>query len=144
MCRGSSRAMQGQRRFVGVKQSFAGDGGVGGAVEEASPLAGACSGVLGARVNVGMSLLCLGGNRGRERSEPGRPVTGGTGGAEGVVAAFLGVQDACASEEVPRGRTGGTSGVSRVHLAADAPWTRSTGSVWACGGRVERGDGVRD
>ena len=91
MCRGLSRAMQGRRRFVGVKQSFAGDGGVGGAVEEASPRAGACSGVLGARVNMGMSLLCLGGNQGRGRSEPGRPVTSGTGGAEGVVAAFPGV-----------------------------------------------------
>jgi len=29
-------------------------------------------------------------------------------------------------------------------LAADTPWTRSTGGVWASSGESERGEGNRD
>ena len=57
--------------------------------------------------------------------------------AEGVVAAWGGVGDACLREEGPRGRPGGLGGLPRVHLAADAPWTRSTGGVRASGGVAE-------
>jgi hypothetical protein len=45
------------------------------------------------------------------------------------VAAQERVWDACARGEVPRGGPGGARGVPRVHLAAGAPWTRSTGGV---------------
>ena len=47
----------------------------------------------------------------------------------GVVAAWGGVWDACAREEVPRGGPGGAERFPRVHLAAGARWTKSTGGV---------------
>ena len=44
---------------------------------------------------------------------------------------------ACAREEVPRGGPGGAGGFSRVHLAAGARWTKSTGGVrWAARNRA--------
>ena len=45
------------------------------------------------------------------------------------MAARESVWDACEHGEVLRGGPGGVGGVPRVHLAADAPWTRSTGGV---------------
>ena len=52
----------------------------------------------------------------------------------GVVSARESAWDACAREKVPRGGPGGARGVPRVHLAAGAPWTRSTGGVWRATG----------
>ena len=49
-----------------------------------------------------------------------------------------GAQDACEHGEVPRGKPGGAGGLPRVHLAADAPWTRSTGGVWRAVGETEQ------
>ena len=51
-----------------------------------------------------------------------------------------GIGDAFLRKEGPRGRPGGLGGLPRVHLAADALWTRSTGGVRASGGEMERGD----
>jgi len=62
----------------------------------------------------------------------------------GGVAARRGIGDACLREEGLRGRPGGLGGLPRVHLAADAPWTRSTGGVRVSGGEAERGEGNRD
>ena len=62
----------------------------------------------------------------------------------GGVAARGGVGDACLREEGPRSRPGGLGGLPRVHLAADASWTRSTGDVRASGGKAERGEGNKD
>ena len=45
------------------------------------------------------------------------------------MAAREGLRGACPLGEMPRGRPGGAGGLPRVHLAADAPWTRSTGGV---------------
>ena len=59
-------------------------------------------------------------------------------GRRGVVVARGDVGDACLREERPRGRPGGLGGLPRVHLAADAPWTRSTGGVRAGGCETER------
>ena len=56
----------------------------------------------------------------------------------GGVAARGGVRDACLREEGPRCWPGGLGGLPRVHLAADAPWMRSTGGVRAGGGGTER------
>ena len=53
------------------------------------------------------------------------------------MAAREGVWDACKRGEVPRGRPGGAGGVPQVHLAADAPWTRSTGGVRRAAGETE-------
>ena len=39
------------------------------------------------------------------------------------------VWDACERGRVPRGGPGGAEGFSRVHLAAGARWTKSTGDV---------------
>ena len=47
-------------------------------------------------------------------------------------------RDACRHEERPRGHPGVLDGPSRVQLAVDAPWTRSTGGVRAGGGETER------
>jgi hypothetical protein len=92
--------------------------------------------LIGARVRVG-----------GEFASPGRQCMAGRGpnrtagevaalaGRRGVVAASLGVQDACAHGEKPRGRTGGTGGLSR----STWPRTRSTGGVRAHGGGEERG-----
>ena len=63
----------------------------------------------------------------------------------GVVAARGGVWDACAREEVPRGGPGGAERFPRVHLAAGARWTKSTGGVRRAAGKQstgrERGEG---
>ena len=56
---------------------------------------------------------------------------------EGVVAARGGVGDACLREEGTRGWPGGLGGLPLVHLAADAPWMRSSGAVRASGGAAE-------
>ena len=56
------------------------------------------------------------------------------------MAAREGLRGACPLGEMPRGRPGGAGGVPRVHLAADAPWTRSTGGVRRAAGETERGD----
>ena len=97
--------------------------------------------LIGARVRVG-----------GEFASPGRQCTAGRGpnrtagevaalaGRRGVVAASLGVQDACAHGEKPRGRTGGTVGLSRVHLAADEVHRRRTGARR----RSREGKGSRD
>ena len=60
------------------------------------------------------------------------------------MSARQGAQDACERGEVPRGKPGGAGGLPWVHLAADAPWTRSTGGVRASGGGNREGDGGRD
>ena len=61
-------------------------------------------------------------------------------GGGGVVAVFPGIQDACAHGEKPRGRTGGTGGLSRVHLATDEVHRRRTGARR----RSREGKGSRD
>ena len=45
--------------------------------------------------------------------------------------------DACAREEVPRGGPGGVERFPRVHLAAGARWTKSTGGVRRAAGETE-------
>ena len=67
----------------------------------------------------------------------GRAAVAALAGQKGVVAARGDVGDACLREERPRGRPGGLGGLPRVHLAADAPWTKSTGGVRARGGEAE-------
>ena len=62
----------------------------------------------------------------------------------GGVAARGDVGDACLREERPRGRPGGLGGLPRVHLAADALWTRSIGGIRASGDEAEMGEGNRD
>jgi hypothetical protein len=47
-------------------------------------------------------------------------------------------RDTCVREEKPRGHPGVPDGLSWVQLAADVPWTRSTGGVRAGGGEIER------
>ena len=79
----------------------------------------------------------------RGRSEPGQPVTGGAGGPGVVVVASRGVWDVCAREEEQRGVTGGKYGHCWVHLAVDAPWTRSTSGVRPRRGGAEMGGEVR-
>ena len=54
-----------------------------------------------------------------------------------------GATDACERGEMPRGGPGGAGGVPRVHLAADAPWTRSTGGIRRAAGETEHQE-VRD
>jgi len=61
----------------------------------------------------------------------------------GGVAARESVWDTCERGEVPSGRPGGAGGVPRVHLAADAPWTRSTGGVRRAAGETEHPRGER-
>ena len=65
--------------------------------------------------------------------------------AGGVVAAQGAAWDACAREEVPRGGPGGAERFPRVHLAAGARWTKSTGGVRRAAGKQstgrERGEG---
>ena len=56
------------------------------------------------------------------------------------MAAREGLMGACPLGEVPRGRPGGAGGLPWVHLAVDAPWTRSTASVRRAAGETERGD----
>ena len=51
--------------------------------------------------------------------------------------------DACAREEVPRGGPGGAERFPRVHLAAGARWTKSTGGVRRAA-RTEQAGGERD
>ena len=63
--------------------------------------------------------------------------------AGGVASAQV-ARDACGREEWQRGHLGVLSGPSWVQLAADAPWTRSTGGVRASGGGNREGDGGRD
>ena len=53
------------------------------------------------------------------------------------MAARESVWDTCERGEVPRGGPGGARGVPRVHLAAGAPWTRSTGGVRRAAGETE-------
>ena len=55
----------------------------------------------------------------------------------GGMAARGGIGDACLREET-KGRPGGLGELPWVHLAADAPWTRSTGGVRASGGETKR------
>ena len=45
--------------------------------------------------------------------------------------------------EMPRGRPGGAGELPWVHLAADAPWTRSTGGVRRAAGETEQQRGER-
>ena len=73
----------------------------------------------------------------------GLPASGRRWQLAGVVAVGERAWAACSCEG-PRGRPGGLGGLPRVHLAADAPWTRSTGGVRASGGEAERGEGNRD
>ena len=51
--------------------------------------------------------------------------------------------DACAREDVPRGGPGGVERFPRVHLAAGARWTKSTGGVRRAA-RTEQAGGERD
>ena len=68
--------------------------------------------------------------------------------AGGGVAAPKRAWDACARGEVPRGGPGGAEGFPRVHLAAGARWTKSTGGVRraarnrATGGERDEGEGL--
>ena len=62
---------------------------------------------------------------------------------EGVVSAREDAQDACERGEVPKGKPGGAGGLPRVHLAAGAPWTRSTGGVRRAAGETEEPGGER-
>ena len=78
----------------------------------------------------------------RGRSEPACRQAGGAGSWRGVVAARGGLWVACPREERTRGRTGGAGGVSRVHLASDSPWTRSTGSYGRTAAEQRGGDGA--
>ena len=52
--------------------------------------------------------------------------------------------DACARGEVPRGGPGGAEGFPRVHLAAGARWTKSTGGVRRAAGETEQAGGERE
>ena len=61
----------------------------------------------------------------------------------GGVAARESARDACERGKVPRGRPGGAGGVPRVHLAADAPWTRSTGGVRRAAAKQSKPGGER-
>ena len=56
--------------------------------------------------------------------------------AGGVASAQVS-RDTCVREERPRGHPGVLNGPSWVQLAADAPWTWSTGGVRAGGGETE-------
>ena len=66
----------------------------------------------------------------------------------GVVAAREAAWDACGREDVPRGGPGGAETFPRVHLAAGARWTKSTGGVRraarnrATGGERDEGEGL--
>ena len=62
----------------------------------------------------------------------------------GGVASAQVARDACRRDETPTGQPGVLNGPSWVQLAADAPWTRSTGGVRASGGGNREGDGDRD
>ena len=55
----------------------------------------------------------------------------------GVVAAREAAWDACGREDVPRGGPGGAERLPRVHLAAGARWTKSTGGVRRAAGETE-------
>ena len=57
--------------------------------------------------------------------------------AGGVASAQVS-RDTCVREERPKGHPGVLNGPSWVQLAADAPWTRSTGGVRVGGGGTER------
>ena len=54
------------------------------------------------------------------------------------MATWEGLRGACPLGEVPRGRPGGTGELPWVHLAVDAPWTRSTGGVRRAAGETEQ------
>jgi hypothetical protein len=119
----------GAEGLVGMVQSFAGDGGGGGAVEGVCPHARTGSRVfIGVGASVGANLLRLGRNTWPRKVETG---------AAGEVVVLGSWRPAwrlerasgpCPREERPRGRTGGTGGVPRIHLAVDESWTRSTGA----------------
>ena len=57
--------------------------------------------------------------------------------AGGVASAQVS-RDTCVREERPRGHLGVLNGPSWIQLAANAPWTRSTGGIRAGGARTER------
>ena len=59
--------------------------------------------------------------------------------AGGVASAQVS-RDTCVREERPKGHPGVLNGPSWVQLAADAPWTRSTGDVRASVGGNGEGD----
>ena len=56
----------------------------------------------------------------------------------GVVAAREAAWDACGREDVPRGGPGGAERLPRVHLAAGARWTKSTGGVRQAAAETEQ------
>ena len=59
------------------------------------------------------------------------------------MAAREGLRGTCPLGEVPRGRPGGAGEFPWVHLATDAPWTRSTGGVRRAAGETEQPRGER-
>ena len=61
----------------------------------------------------------------------------------GVVAAREAAWDACGRGRAPRGGPGGVERFPRVHLAAGARWTKSTGGVRRAA-RTEQAGGERD
>ena len=63
--------------------------------------------------------------------------------AGGVVAARGAAWDACGRGRAPRGGPGGVERFPRVHLAAGARWTKSTGGVRRAA-RTEQAGGERD
>ena len=90
------------------------------------------------REREGASLLCLGGKALPGEVGAGLPASGRRWQLAGVVAVGERAWAACPHEEGPKGRAGGLEGLPRVHLAADAPWMKSTGVVQASGGEAER------
>jgi len=117
--------MQERRGLIAMKQSFAGDGGGGGAVEEACPRTRTGSGVLiGVGVSVGASLLRLGGN-----ARPGKVRIGAAGEVAALAGGGVSWQRFQASRT--RVRTGRSQGAGRVALAG------FPGSTWprTCHGR---------
>ena len=63
--------------------------------------------------------------------------------AGGVASAQVS-RDTCVREERPRGHLGVLNGPSWIQLAANAPWTRSTGGVLASDGAAKGWRGNRD
>ena len=90
------------------------------------------------REREGASLLRMGGNALPGEVGAGLPASGRRrqlAGCRGGGRAGLGHVSA---REGPRGRPGGLGELPRVHLAADAPWTKSTGGVQESGSETER------
>ena len=93
--------------------------------------------------SVGASLLHLGGNARTEKAGIGLAGEITALGSWWPAWRLERASGPCPREMRPRGRTGGTGGVPRIHLAADESWTRSTGAYGRAAaeqrGEVEQG-----